>query len=562
MADGYVLVEVNLDTKQFDKQINYIDEQMDDIEQKLEMADMGMEVGDVSKLEAQYERLQNQLKDLIKKQRDFNGAVEKVETKSLVSPVSQMNTELGKSIKKATKLAFAIVGIRSAYLGIRKIISLVRSDNAEINAQFQAMGNFMASVFEPIVKRIAQWMITLVQWTNYLLKAWFGVDTLSKSNEKAMKGAVKQAKELSKSLMGFDEMNILNDDGSTGVAGGLGADVPPFPIPEDVPVPEWLEWIVDNKDLVISGLLGIAAGLLAIKLGLGGIKALGIGLIVAGTLQLVQDMIEYLGKLDGSLENNGTSWEDFGKIVRDVGIIVLGIGIITGNLPAIIAGALITIVGLFVSNWDKIKRHIDNFFKWLDEGLSWIEDSFSVLGGIIAAPIRWAMDTIKNLFEGMFKTAKRIFDGILLIFKGDFKNGLVNIGKGVLNALIMVLNKMILGFNLVLAPVRALIVALGKVTGQSWTMSSVKIPTINYLAEGGLINNPGRGVPIGSNIVGGEAGEEAVLPLDNEHTMNRLGESIGRHIILNLTNIIDLDGKTIGKEIKKVIGEQDFLMNR
>ena len=65
--DGYVTIGTELDTKSFDKQIDYVKSQLDDIEDKLKKADMGFEVGDTKKLEAQYEKLTDKLRNLIKK---------------------------------------------------------------------------------------------------------------------------------------------------------------------------------------------------------------------------------------------------------------------------------------------------------------------------------------------------------------------------------------------------------------------------------------------------------------------------------------------------------------
>ena len=58
--DGYVVIGTNLDTKSFDRQINYIEKQLEEIEYKLKQADMGFEVGDTDKLEANYEKLSQQ----------------------------------------------------------------------------------------------------------------------------------------------------------------------------------------------------------------------------------------------------------------------------------------------------------------------------------------------------------------------------------------------------------------------------------------------------------------------------------------------------------------------
>lgn len=87
-------------------------------------------------------------------------------------------------------------------------------------------------------------------------------------------------------------------------------------------------------------------------------------------------------------------------------------------------------------------------------------------------------------------------------------------------------------------------------------MSNINLPR---LARGGIVNNPGAGVNMGSYIAG-ERGPEAVLPLD-DNTMDRLGEAIARHmnITANITN--SMNGRVIARELQKVIDESNFAFN-
>ena len=81
------------------------------------------------------------------------------------------------------------------------------------------------------------------------------------------------------------------------------------------------------------------------------------------------------------------------------------------------------------------------------------------------------------------------------------------------------------------------------------------------LAKGGIVNNPGRGVSLGSNIIAGEAGSEAVLPL-NEQTMGMLARLITDNMVVNLTNINQMNGRVISKELQRVKNDSDFAFNR
>lgn len=81
------------------------------------------------------------------------------------------------------------------------------------------------------------------------------------------------------------------------------------------------------------------------------------------------------------------------------------------------------------------------------------------------------------------------------------------------------------------------------------------------LAVGGIVNNPGKGVPIGGAITG-EAGQEGVVPLTNPDTMATLGREIGKHVIVNFTNITKLDNRQIAREQREINAQNDFAFNR
>jgi hypothetical protein len=81
------------------------------------------------------------------------------------------------------------------------------------------------------------------------------------------------------------------------------------------------------------------------------------------------------------------------------------------------------------------------------------------------------------------------------------------------------------------------------------------------LAPGGIINQPGRGVPLGSAI-GGERGAEGVIPLTDSQQMALLGEAIGRYITINANIVNTMNGRVISKELQKVQNESDFAFNR
>lgn len=80
------------------------------------------------------------------------------------------------------------------------------------------------------------------------------------------------------------------------------------------------------------------------------------------------------------------------------------------------------------------------------------------------------------------------------------------------------------------------------------------------LAVGGIINQPGSGVPYHGAIIG-ERGAEAVVPLTDAQQMELLGSTIGRYINLNATVPVYVGNRQIAREIRKINLENDFAFN-
>lgn len=81
------------------------------------------------------------------------------------------------------------------------------------------------------------------------------------------------------------------------------------------------------------------------------------------------------------------------------------------------------------------------------------------------------------------------------------------------------------------------------------------------LAVGGIINQPGRGIPYHGATIG-ERGAEAVVPLTDSQQMELLGQTIGKYITINANIPVNMNGRTISRELKQVRTEQEFAFNQ
>lgn len=459
-------------------------------------------------------------------------------------------------------LLVGILAVIGSVLVLAAALSKLTKDNEEINQQWQEIKNTMsnalsqigsalANIFLPVIQSILNGLRAMIQYLGYILKAWFGIDIYAKKTDKSIKKGTASAKEFNKQTAGWDEMTILQDNRSGGASGGGDTDFGMIePLPEGQ-VPKWLQWIADNKDIVISGILGITAALIGLKLGLTGLQALGIGLALTGIIMAITSLINFL---------QDPTFENFIGIVKGIGLAILGVGIAVASLPIAIAGAVVLIVALVVENYDKIMGLFDTAIKWLEGPfLDKLHEIFGPIGDLIVTPILVAIEKAKAIFEGFYGGVKKIVNGIVDIFKGNFTQGMKQVFGGLksillapINAAISGINVLIRGLNKISFDVPDWVPVIG---GKEWGFN---IPQIPKLARGGIVNNPGRGVMMG-NYIAGEKGAEAVLPLTDD-TLQRLANMIP--VTVQLTNVTELDGRTIARRVQEVNNDTNFLLNR
>lgn len=260
--DGYIKIGTEIDATSFDAQIEYIESQLEEIEHKIKQADMGFEVGDTQKLEAQYEKLINQLTKLRQKQADLG----KVDFSGVKKSVDKIGDSVSNVLKKVTRWGLAVIGIRTAYNAVRNAISMVSSKNEEIASQFDVMKNAIANTLLPVVQQIVNWLAKMMIYINYIVQALTGktLFDFDKAFEDAKNNAnktEKSVKNIKKQLAGFDEMNVLNDASanSSGANVGINKIENPFEGWQEVEIPDWVDkvaefgkWVIENWEQVVG----------------------------------------------------------------------------------------------------------------------------------------------------------------------------------------------------------------------------------------------------------------------------------------------------------------------
>ena len=549
--DGYITIGTELDTKEFDAQINYVKSQLDEIEDKLKQADMGFEVGDTMKLEAQYEKLTEKLRGLIKKKEEFN----KTDLSDLKKGLSGIGDSIENVTKKVGKWALAIFGVRSILNLVRGSMNILGQYDEQLAVNVEYIRYLLASTLKPVIEAIVNLAYTLLTYVNYIAQAWFGVNLFANASLKAfekqhksMKDTNKQAKELQKTLAGFDEMNVLQDTSkNSSQTNGGGVSLPSFPKMEDVEIPDWVKWIADNGELIADIIAGVGVALVSVKLGLKGIQALGIGIAVTGVAMAISDILKFI---------QDPSWEGFINILTDIAIAIGGIMLATGNWWGALVVIIAALVKLVVDNWGTIKKVLGQVGKWINDNI-----------------IKPVAKVFNSLWDGIKKGVSKTWDFIKTIFS---KGGKIFVGivEGVSEVFKTMVNAIITGINTVIAiPFKTINGLLNTIRNANipvinvkpfkglWDQDPLPIPEIPRLAKGGILNSPGRGVYTGSAIAG-EAGRELYMPLQDEQMLNLIGEAIGKYITINANITNTMNGRVISRQLQKINNSVSFAGNR
>ena len=548
MTDGEVVIKVGMDTKRFDRQIQEVETELNMLEQRQkEIQKMKPYKGqeeDLKQLGLEIEKTNNKLVSLNKQKA-------KIEGKGIGDINKGLDTtdkKLKGILTKVGKWGLAVFGVRSAYMLIRRAMSTLTQYNDQLATDLEYINYAIARALEPIIRIIVNLVYELLGLLNKVTKLLFNYDIFANAGADGFKKANKNAKQLQKTLSGFDEVNIVGQTGG-GTTGGGGK--PSKNLADSIGTEglEKLFNIVEEEfDKVFDRIATNIRRKLKEALGLDDKTLEGLDNIISGIKELFDGLFEFL---------DGTMTLIIGVLTLDTDKMLEGWQILVDGIGKIINGFIDLSFG-----WkETLLNYVDSF-------LTDVEKKFGVFGSIIVAPVKGAIDLLKTIFTGLKTTVKNIVGGIVKIFKGDF-SGIKDIGIGVINAVITALNALISGINLLASPIRLLIIGIGKVLGKNWTLDNIKIPNIKYvkaytgavLDTGRLVNLPGRGVPVGGALTG-ERGQEGVIPLTNQQAMETLGQTIGKYITINASITNTMNGRVISKELKKINAENEFAFNR
>lgn len=427
------------------------------------------------------------------------------------SGLNDVGKKIDKFKSRMTKLivtTFVFNLLRQGLNNLRNgFISLLKTDSTFNNSLNQIKANLMTA-FAPIYNAVLPAINTLMNALSKVIGtiAMFVANLFNISLEdakkqaqglsKALEGTSKSGKEASGALASFDKLEVINDNsGAQGSSLGSSDIDYSGEIQYSQRLLDFLnqikDFVVENKNLILSLFTGILSSIFAIKMGCDGFKALGIGLVITGIILLIQDVINFL---------NDPTWEGFGKILTDIGIILLGLSVIIGSIPLAVAAAIAIIVGLVISNWETICGVLGEFGDWIYSNvIKPVADFFVGMWNRLVDGAKGAWNGIKFIFSTVASFFKEIFTNAWSGVKNVFSTGgkiFMGIVDGILSAFVAVVNTIITGINKVISlPFNGLNNILNKihdisilgVEPFSWLTWRAPIPQLPRLATGTVI---------------------------------------------------------------------------
>lgn len=262
---------------------------------------------------------------------------------------------------------------------------------------------------------------------------------------------------------------------------------------------------------------------------------------------VIDTVMTYIGPLIQATWDNiqlviTTAWEIIKTVVETAINVVLGIikavmQIITGDW----SGAWETIKGVFSTVWNAIQNVVQTIFTAIQ---SYISNTINAISSTISNVWNGISSTISNVLNGISNTVSNVWTGI----KNSIGNA-INGAKDLVSSAISAIKGL---FNFSVSwphiPLPHFSVS-GSANPLDWLSQGVPSISIEWYAKGGIMTKPTIFGMNGNNLmVGGEAGNEAVLPL-NDQTLGAIGRGIAQTMGgTSLTINITITGNTVREE--------------
>lgn len=588
--DGKVIIDMELGTKSFEEEIKQTEQYLTRLQRSYEKAmnQKGKYRANeeaMAKLRVEIEKTNNKLTELRAKQQ----SLDKIELSDTKISLDGIGNSIEGITKKVVRWGLALFGIRSIYSFIRQSMSTLSQYNEQLATDVEYIRYALATTLQPIIETIIKLVYQMLGLINAVSKSLFGVNLFANATAKAFNKANKSATALQKTMFGFDKINKLNEDGSTGIAGSIA---PKYDLSQDDLFAKWdlNKFIEKGKEIATSLARGINDFFRNTDWASLG-KAIGDGII--GAINIVDTFIKE------------TDWELIGQSIADFILNVDWLGI-AGSIIELLFDGMIASMDLMTGVTEKIVEKMEDPQFWenliesgkkaigkIGEGMEKVDVSLEkVWSKIISFFLRKlgikdsdANKVGEKIGEGIHKGIDVMLDNLPFIgtfrkiikfaklafgihssstefasigenLMTDLKNGI----KSGINGVIDTINIMIDKINGALAFRWNKIEIAGIKLLDAGSINVGRIPRIPRLAAGGIVNMPGRGVDYyGTNI--GERRPEGIVPLDNEASLRIIGETIAKNTRINADITLDLEGRILARVMKELYADRQFARN-
>lgn len=512
--------------------------------------------------------------------------------------------DVGRIVSSLRRVALVSFSFRIAGAAMGRLRSIVRgciSENAALQAQVNGLKSAMGQALAPAINLVVNAMSALLPYVisvsnaiGQLMGALFGSGWTAAANgakqtASATSGAAKAQKEMNRQLMSFDEINKMSaDNDNSAGGGGSGSNITPI----ESKTPAWLE----RFKTTFSELFNSEE-----------FKAANIGGKIGMSLQAGLD---WLGN-----EGKAFDWRGVGSKLRENFDSFIGSGWVDSMFQTLgigISGFSDAVIGFLTPEWEELKQHYEE--NGASGAVSYVIGFIFGLPGALAAAVyehvfepffkgigtyfrEKGNDSVADFFDGIGNgisyAGTWLKENFATVFMDEFLSSLglnfpmspfTSAGREMIAQL---LGGISYGFNSVTDKLRELRDKVFSVANElkeafsfEWKIPNLRLPhlivnwdpvdnvlanffgvnafprlSVSWYAKGGILNGAQIFGRIGSTLLGGgEAGKEAVLPLESntgwmdkiaERVVSLLGAENGGDI--NATIYLTLDGDVITK---------------
>lgn len=521
---------------------------------------------------------------------------------------------LGRMVRSLRNIGALSIGLKlagAAFGRLRSIVSEYISSNAELQAQVNGLkaglGQALAPAIGLVVNLFSQLMPYVLGVAN-AIGSLFGMlfgnafgkaATGAKQLAAGTGSAAKAQKELNNQLLGFDQLNRLegqNEDSSGGGGGGGGGSAV---APIEAKTPAWMERLktsftdLFNSDEFKAANIGGKLGM-SLQRGLdwlggeamnfnwngvgkklrenwdsfwnsGVVESFGrtVGIVFAG----IGDMV--IGFLGPTWNEMGQAWQQHG--IKGITLYVAGMslagagkfvsGLFTRLISPMFQGMADyfrdhghqSLAGFFQGLADKSQKIGENIKKYfVDPIVNWVKNLLGIHSPstVFADIAGYCVEGFTQRFEALKNRITGKFDGI--------RSAVAGVVQDVKNAF---------NFNWHLPQLKLPHIQVGwqeagSVLSKFLGISHIPHLSVQWFAKGGIMDGAQIfGASGGKLLGGGEAGREAVLPLDRntgwmDDIAARVVKMLGGGGDVNVTVPIYLDGKLITTEVIRRLRSQ------